>query len=262
MASIGQVRSYAVEIPKRFGPNPPTGGAKCDRHQRVVIAQWACSGLGAREGWSSAMALDPNAGAIVPIPAPATLVQIYHPTIRIGPARHNYVCRLHFASGVYQCVHLQRLGRLVLAPPLSERQSMRRRNPNLHLVLAPPPSWRPQSDGAPLLLRPPLLWHPPSWRPRPECAPLLLRPPLRHAQLLVPRHAPRHMPSHMPRHAPRHMPRHMPRHTPRLREPGVCSWGARSADGLVAVSAGAWGIGSAALPARQHHDHHGKAVLS
>ena len=40
-------RSYAVEIPKRFGPNPPTGGAKCDPH-RVVIAQWACSGLGAR----------------------------------------------------------------------------------------------------------------------------------------------------------------------------------------------------------------------
>ena len=39
---------YAVEIPKRFGPNPPTGGAKCDRHQGVVIAQWACSGLGAR----------------------------------------------------------------------------------------------------------------------------------------------------------------------------------------------------------------------
>ena len=102
MASIGQVRSYAVEIPKRFGPNPPTRGAKCDP-QQVVIAQWACSGLGAREGWSSAMALDPNAGAIVPVPVPATLVQVYHPTIRIGPPRHNYVYRLHFASGVYQC---------------------------------------------------------------------------------------------------------------------------------------------------------------
>ena len=47
MASIGQVRSYAVEIPKRFGPNPPTRGAKCGP-QQVVIAQWACSGLGAR----------------------------------------------------------------------------------------------------------------------------------------------------------------------------------------------------------------------
>ena len=47
VASIGQVRSYAVEIPKRFGPNPPTGGATCDPHP-VVIAQWACSGLGAR----------------------------------------------------------------------------------------------------------------------------------------------------------------------------------------------------------------------
>ena len=49
------------------------------------------------------MALDPHAGAIVPVPVPATLVQVYHPTIRIGAARHNYVYRLHFDSGVYQC---------------------------------------------------------------------------------------------------------------------------------------------------------------
>ena len=41
-------------------------------------------------------AMDPNSGAIVPVPFPdaivqiaATLVQIYHPTIRIGPARHT-----------------------------------------------------------------------------------------------------------------------------------------------------------------------------
>ena len=33
-----------------------------------------------------------------------TLVQIFHPVIGIGPARHNYVYRLHFASsGVYRC---------------------------------------------------------------------------------------------------------------------------------------------------------------
>ena len=48
-------------------------------------------------------AMDPNAGAIVPVPVPATLVQIYHPTIRIGPARHNYVYGLRFNSGVYLC---------------------------------------------------------------------------------------------------------------------------------------------------------------
>ena len=51
----------------------------------------------------SIAAMDPNAGAIVLVPAPATLVQIYHPTIRIGPARHNYVYGLRFASGVYLC---------------------------------------------------------------------------------------------------------------------------------------------------------------
>ena len=49
------------------------------------------------------MALDPHAGAIVAVPVPATLVQIFHPVIRIGPVRHNYVYRLHFASGVYLC---------------------------------------------------------------------------------------------------------------------------------------------------------------
>ena len=32
-----------------------------------------------------------------------TLVQVFHPVIRIGPVRHNYVYRLHFPSGVYQC---------------------------------------------------------------------------------------------------------------------------------------------------------------
>ena len=48
---------------------------------------------------------DPNAagGAIVPVPVPGTLVQVYHPTIRIGPERHNFVYHLHFASGVYRC---------------------------------------------------------------------------------------------------------------------------------------------------------------
>ena len=48
-------------------------------------------------------AMDPNAGAIVPVPVPAALVQIYHPVIRTRPARHNYVYGLHFASGVYLC---------------------------------------------------------------------------------------------------------------------------------------------------------------
>ena len=98
--------------------------------------------------------------------------------------------------------------------------------------------------------------------PPPNGVPLLLRPPLRHAQPLVPRHVARHIPRHMPRHTPRHMPRH----TPRLhRDPsGVWSWGARSADSQVAVCAGAWRGGSAALPARLfwQHDHHGKAVIS
>ena len=32
-----------------------------------------------------------------------TLVQIFHPVIRIGPVRHNYVYRLQFPSGVYLC---------------------------------------------------------------------------------------------------------------------------------------------------------------
>ena len=43
--------------------------------------------------------------AIVPVtyPVPATLVAVYTPVIRIGPARHNYVYRLHFPSGVYLC---------------------------------------------------------------------------------------------------------------------------------------------------------------
>ena len=36
-------------------------------------------------------------------PVPSTLVAVFHPTIRIGPVRHNYVYRLHFASGVYRC---------------------------------------------------------------------------------------------------------------------------------------------------------------
>ena len=36
-------------------------------------------------------------------PVPGTLVAVLHPTIRIGPARNNYVYHLHFASGVYQC---------------------------------------------------------------------------------------------------------------------------------------------------------------
>ena len=47
--------------------------------------------------------MNPQAGAIVAFPVPATLVQIFHPVIRIGLARHSYVYRLHFLSGVYLC---------------------------------------------------------------------------------------------------------------------------------------------------------------
>ena len=36
-------------------------------------------------------------------PVPSTIVAVFHPTIRIGPERHNYVYQLHFASGVYRC---------------------------------------------------------------------------------------------------------------------------------------------------------------
>ena len=74
---------------------------------------------------------------------------------------------------------------------------------------------------------------------------LLQRPPLRHAQL--------------PRHVARHVSRNAPSHILGL---WVCSWGARSADGQVAVSASVHCGGSAALPARLgQHDHHGKSVI-
>ena len=88
-------RSYAVEILQRFGPDLPTGGAKCDP-PRVVIAQWACSGLGARVAKFGAMAL-----ALLPVPG--ALVAVFHPTIRIGPVRHNYIYHLHSPGGVYRC---------------------------------------------------------------------------------------------------------------------------------------------------------------
>ena len=41
--------------------------------------------------------------ALALYPVPSTLVAVFHPTIRIGPVRHNYVYRLHFPSGVYRC---------------------------------------------------------------------------------------------------------------------------------------------------------------
>ena len=46
--------------------------------------------------------------AIVPVtnPVPATVAgtgAVYPRVIRIGPARNNYVYRLHFVSGVYRC---------------------------------------------------------------------------------------------------------------------------------------------------------------
>ena len=83
------------EIPKQLAQTCLQEGAKCDP-PHVVIAEWACSGLGARFEKGGAM-------AVALLPVPGALVAVHHPTIRIGPARHNYVYRLHFPSGVYRC---------------------------------------------------------------------------------------------------------------------------------------------------------------
>ena len=83
------------EIPKQLAQTCLQEGAKCDP-PHVVIAEWACSGLGARFEKGGAMAL-----ALLPVPG--ALVAVFHPTIRIGPVRHNYIYQLHFPSGVYRC---------------------------------------------------------------------------------------------------------------------------------------------------------------
>ena len=87
------------EIPKQLAQTCLQEGAKCDP-PHVVIAEWACSGLGARFEKGGAMAL-----SLLPVPNVAGLgvVAVHPPTIRIGPERHNYVYRLHFPSGVYRC---------------------------------------------------------------------------------------------------------------------------------------------------------------
>ena len=41
--------------------------------------------------------------ALLPVPNVAGLGAVFHPTIRIGPVRHNYIYQLHFPSGVYRC---------------------------------------------------------------------------------------------------------------------------------------------------------------
>ena len=49
-------------------------------------------------------------------PAPSAVLALaapgFHPVIRIGPVRHNYVYRLHFPSGVYRCDTYSQWGRV------------------------------------------------------------------------------------------------------------------------------------------------------